>query len=261
MILTDRSARAVVAHRGDSIHFPENTMEAFSAAAALGVDAIELDVHLSADGVAVVMHDATLLRTTGAQGELASLPVDALKKLDAGAGFSPDGGRTFPWRDRGVRIPLLTEVLTSFPDMTFVIEIKAPQAQHEVRRVLTDLGAARRTVVAAFARESTNVFRGTPQLIGASQPEMIALYLRPGLLRSRATPSFQMLFAPRRHWGSRVPEAPFLAAARALEIPMHTWVENDPKTALSLWNRGVTGIVTDDPTSLLAARKAAPRQY
>src|SRR5512134_1609461 len=79
----------VWAHRGASAAAPENTMAAFRAAEAAGADGIELDVHLSRDGVPVVIHDATLERTTTGTGRVAARSVAALQSLDAGSWFAP----------------------------------------------------------------------------------------------------------------------------------------------------------------------------
>jgi glycerophosphoryl diester phosphodiesterase len=93
----------VMGHRGAMGHAPENTMASFRLAHELGVEAVELDVHLSADGVLVVHHDETLDRTTDGTGELAALTLAQLQQLDAGRWFSPEFG--------GERIPTLEEVL------------------------------------------------------------------------------------------------------------------------------------------------------
>ena len=93
----------IMGHRGAMGHAPENTMASFALAHRLGVEAIELDVHLSADGVLVVHHDETLDRTTDGQGELAALTLAQLQQLDAGRHFSAEYA--------GERIPTLEEVL------------------------------------------------------------------------------------------------------------------------------------------------------
>jgi glycerophosphoryl diester phosphodiesterase len=95
VILTDPGARPVVAHRGASAHAPENTLAAFEDALRLGVDALEFDVRVTADGVPVVHHDATLDRTTDAAGLVAARTLAALRSADAGARFTRDAGAPF----------------------------------------------------------------------------------------------------------------------------------------------------------------------
>src|SRR6476620_10045407 len=114
--LLDPDRRPIVGHRGNAAHAPENTMESFRQALAAGAECIELDVHLSADGVAVVIHDPTLDRTTNATGAITSLPVERIREADGGARFSRDG-RTFPYRGTGLRVPTFEEVLREFNDV------------------------------------------------------------------------------------------------------------------------------------------------
>ena len=96
--LLDPAARLVIAHRGSSAEAPENTLPAFEAAVARGADAIELDVRLTADGAPVVIHDATLDRTTDRTGPVAALTLAELRAVDAGWHFTPDLGHTHPYR-------------------------------------------------------------------------------------------------------------------------------------------------------------------
>ncbi|NBK24594.1 MAG: glycerophosphodiester phosphodiesterase, partial [Spirochaetia bacterium] len=93
----------VVAHRGDSAHYPENTLHAFESAYAMGVDVIETDVHLSKDGEVVIWHDPTLDRNTNGSGMIEDHTLSELKELDAGYTFTKDDGKTFPFRGKGVQ--------------------------------------------------------------------------------------------------------------------------------------------------------------
>src|SRR2546422_1547564 len=92
----------VIAHRGASAAAPENTLAAFHLAADLGADGIELDVRGTADGQLVVLHDASVNRTTDGTGRVAALTLDQLRRVDAGKKFGPSF--------RGERIPLLSQV-------------------------------------------------------------------------------------------------------------------------------------------------------
>ncbi len=112
----------VFAHRGGAGLAPENTRGAFRQAAALGVDGCELDVRLSKDGEVVVIHDATLDRTTDADGPVSALTAAELGRVDAGFRFGADAG--FPWRGRGEGVPRLADVLADHPALPFIIEVK-----------------------------------------------------------------------------------------------------------------------------------------
>ena len=115
MILLDPLARPVIGHRGNRAHAPENTLESFLEAVALGADALEFDLRVSRDGQLVVFHDPTLERTTDGRGPVDQHSVAELKRLDAGAKFTRDGGRSFPWRGRGVTVSTFDEIVEALP--------------------------------------------------------------------------------------------------------------------------------------------------
>jgi glycerophosphoryl diester phosphodiesterase len=111
-MLTSLSQPVIFAHRGASAHAPENTLAAFELALAQNADAIELDAKLSADGVAVVIHDPTVDRTTGSHGQVKDLSFKQLRSLDAGGFFSE--------KYRGEKIPSLEEVFEGVGKRTFI---------------------------------------------------------------------------------------------------------------------------------------------
>src|SRR5689334_16164518 len=112
----------VMAHRGASGEYPENTMRAFRAAAEGLADYIELDVHCTRDGHVVVVHDEGLSRIASDERLVADTTVAELEKVDAGYNFAPNDG--WPFRGQGLGVPKLEEVLKSWPAMRFVIELK-----------------------------------------------------------------------------------------------------------------------------------------
>lgn len=126
----------VVAHRGASRAAPENTMEAFRAAVAAGTDAIELDVHLTADGELAVIHDPTLDRTTDRTTAVATASLADLKAADAGWAFLGETS-DYPYRGQGLTIPTLPEVLAWLPaGIGLAVEIKAAAAADGVVHAL-----------------------------------------------------------------------------------------------------------------------------
>jgi glycerophosphoryl diester phosphodiesterase len=102
----------IIAHRGASLHAPENTLAAFNMAVRQGADAIELDAKLSADGYVVVIHDQTVDRTTSSSGKVADMTLEDLKKLDAGSHFDI--------AFKGETIPTLDEVFESVGDQIVI---------------------------------------------------------------------------------------------------------------------------------------------
>jgi glycerophosphoryl diester phosphodiesterase len=252
--LLDLSSRPVIAHRGASGSAPENTVPAFELAVRQGADAIELDVRLTLDGVPAVLHDATLDRTTDRRGPLGALTLAELREADAGARFTLDGGRSYPFRGGAVRVPTLADVLRGFPEIPVLVEVKEPAAQAAVRRVILEEGAAERCVLASEDHAALQIFRELPFAVAASGREIAALYRDVLLRRVPGTVPYRMLSVPERHRGLRVPTRSFVAAAQRLGCPVHVWTINDPSVAQRLWGVGVRGIVTNFPDKILAAR-------
>lgn len=143
----------LIAHRGNAMEFPENTVPAFTSALELGLRFIELDVQLSRDGIPVVIHDALLTRTTGLPGSVFEHDADELVRFEAGE------PARFGERFRDVRIPRLTDALAILdrrPDVTLFVEIKREslaQFGHDqvVTAVTSAIGERRaRCVVISF---------------------------------------------------------------------------------------------------------------
>jgi glycerophosphoryl diester phosphodiesterase len=254
--LLDLSAHPVIAHRGASRYAPENTLPAFELAVRQGADALELDVRLTRDGAAVVFHDAVLERTTDRGGPVRAHTLAALRAADAGYRFTPDRGRTLPFRGGGVRIPTLAEVLWSFPAMPVLLEVKEPEVQEAVRRVLLEENAVERCVVASEDERALAAFQEPPFACGASAPETATFYRAALFRRVLPHPRYRLLSVPLRHRGLPVPTRGFVAAARRIGCPVHVWTVNEPATARRLWSRGVAGIVTDVPDVIRGARDA-----
>jgi glycerophosphoryl diester phosphodiesterase len=251
--LLDLSARPVIAHRGASGLAPENTMAAFEEAAREGADAFELDVRLSADGVPVLLHDPTLDRTTGHAGLLSGKSVSQLAEVDAGARFTRDR-KTYPFLDRGVRIPTLRQVLRAFPDMPILLDLKEVAVENAVRQLLLEESAVDRCVLASEHLAALRLFRQPPFASAAAGRE-IATLLRYSLLRMTPGPvPYRALSVPVRYRGLRIPTRSFVAAARRLGCPVHVWTVNDPTVAQRHWSVGVAGIVTNFPALIRSAR-------
>lgn len=254
-ILLDLYAHPVIAHRGASGYAPENTLPAFQLAVDQGADALEFDIQISADGVPIVIHDPTLDRTTDLGGLICSLPYRRIRAADAGAHWTSDDGRTFPWRGRRIHVPTLHEVVTSFPDMPLVIEIKTRQAQEIVQRVLSEHDATGRCIVAASDLAALDMFDSGAWSLGAAMEEIGSLKFP--LLYGRRADSvrYRGLFVPERYWGWPIPTRRFVGAARRIGCPVHVWTVNRVSAAKRLWGRGVAGIITNFPPLMLAARE------
>ncbi len=264
MILLDPLARPVIGHRGNRAHAPENTVESFLEALALGADALEFDLQLSRDGRLVVFHDATLERTTDGRGAVAQHTLAELQRLDAGAKFSRDGGRSFPWRGRGVRISSFDEVIDALPRaLPCIVELKTPAGVEPLRQAVRRHALQPRVIVAGFDARCTRPLRGAGFALGACTRDVAAL-LPAALLRLRAAPrQVQALCIPPRWHGLPVPIAALARTLRGSGTVIHVWTINDPAEAARLWAAGVQGIISDDPATMLRERdrgSASPPQ-
>ena len=124
----------ILGHRGAAGLAPENTLVSFARGLAVGAQIIESDVHVTRDGVPVLIHDPQVDRTTDGHGALCDLDLAALHELDAGHRFtSPEGA--FPFRGQRLRVPTLREAFESHPDVRFNLEIKAP-GRELIRRIV-----------------------------------------------------------------------------------------------------------------------------
>ncbi len=254
IILLDPDARPVIGHRGNRAHSPEDTLESMHEAVALGVDALEFDVHVTRDGIAVVHHDPALDRTTDATGPLAARTLADLADIDAGYRFTKDDGRSFPWRGQGVRIPTLDAVLESFPTLPLIIEIKTPAATDAVRAAVARHAAERRVIVAGFDARSTRSLIGGPIALGGCTRDLFRLLPAALLGRVGPAPSFVAACIPPSHHGFPVPIGAFARLMRRHGGVTHVWTVNSAAEARRYWELGVQGIISDDPAVILAER-------
>lgn len=245
---------AVIAHRGGAGIAPENTLLAFAAGLAYS-EALELDVRLTADGQLVVIHDETVDRTTSGTGRVRELTVAQLKELDAGYWFTPDGVN-YPYRGRGVEIPLLSEVLDAFPDVSLIIEIKDEdeEAARALAALLAEKGRAERVVVGSFNDRVIAAFRRaspqTPTTAAMGEAVRFLVLSRLGLDSLVRVP-WQSLSVPPRYGPLPVISSGLIEAAHRKGVPVHAWTINDLDEARRLAALGVDGIITDYPDRIL----------
>ena len=244
--LLDPDRRPIIGHRGNAAHAPENTLESFRQALAAGAECIELDVHLSADGVAVVIHDPALDRTTDATGPVAALSIDQIRRADSGARFTRDG-TSFPYRGQGLTVPTFEEVLRELTDVPLLIEIKTSRASRETRRLIEQYGAESRCVVESFDARALDAFRDSRIAIGASSADVKRLLPRAITRRRVRSLPYAVMCIPRWQSGVRVPVASLVRVTEPAGCLVHVWTINEPAIARRLWKVGVHGIVSDDP--------------
>lgn len=259
-----------IAHQGGEIEAPSNTLFAFETAIAKGADVLELDVHATADGQLVVLHDATIDRTTGGTGRVDSLTLQQIKAADAAYWFVPGCGTChdrpaadYAYRgrasaDNDFRIPTLREVLTTFPDALINIEIKAtaPETrpyEQKLADLLKEFGRTTDTIVTSFNDGAVERFKlSAPQVSTAPGLAQIALFWASSLgpLPGAPLPGQSALQVPIEQNGLRLVTRDFVRDAHRNGLAVHVWTINDAATMRSLIDLGVDGIMTDRPTVL-----------
>ncbi len=256
----------VIAHRGGRGLWPENTLHAFRKAADLGVDALEMDIRQTADGVLVVLHDETVDRTTDGSGPVAALTLSSLRELDAGYRWSPDGGKTYPHRGQGLTVPSLREVFSALPGARMNLEIKTRDGilSKPLCQLIREHRMDQLVVVASFGQDAMDAFRSAcPGVATAATAEearqlfrLTALFLDP-LFEPRA----EVLQVPERLRDLEVLTPRFVRAARRLNLKIDVWTVNEPEDLKRLIALPVDGIMTDYPDRMLALirKPGAPR--
>ncbi len=246
----------VFAHRGGSRRWPENTMLAFQNAADLGVDALELDIHSTADGELVVIHDPFVDRVTNGSGAVHDYTLAALQRLDAGYWWTEDGGRTYPFRGQGITIPTLADVFGAFPHLWINIDIKQanPPIVQPLVALLHACGVVAQVCVGSFHTATIAAFRRACPAVAtaASLPEaqqmLVLSKLGLGRFYRGGAVAMQLPEVERR---LRVITPGFVRTAHRHRTAVHVWTVNDVPQMRRLIDMGVDGLMTDYPDLLL----------
>lgn len=243
----------VIGHRGSAGNRPENTLASFETALAQGAQILESDIHLSRDGVPILLHDPSLERTTNGRGQASESSWAELARLDAGFHFQDASGRT-PYRGQGLAIPSLEEAFERFPAARFNLEIKCPgdAGIRETLDLVERFARADRTLLAAGEdpimrdlRSALSRHSARPAM-GASLQEIVAAIA--SALNGTPMPAGVMaLQIPATFAGRPLATAEFVEHAHANAVQVHVWTLNDLAEIESLLDLGVDGIVTDHP--------------
>lgn len=246
----------IVAHGGCKHLFPENTMVAFDGAVALGVDMLEMDICLTADGVLVAHHDACLERTSDGHGQIRDYDLKALRRFNFGAKF-PGLDKSYPYRSQKVGITTCEEILLKYGQMKrMLIEIKpideeGRRCADKLEELLRNTGMEQHVVVSSFDDEIVRYFRKISKgrvvtAMGYYNARWFVLLNKLGLtfLWQGKDRSLQL---PLRSGIWRLDRESIIRSAHRLGISVYYWTVNDPETMLRLWELGADGIITDRP--------------
>ncbi|MGH2807109.1 MAG: glycerophosphodiester phosphodiesterase [Actinomycetota bacterium] len=271
-----------IAHQGGEIEAPSNTLFAFKTATEKGADVLELDVHATADRELVVIHDATVNRTTDGSGRIDEMTLEQVKARDAAYWFVPDCGtchdapdeayayRGFATSERPIpdelaafepndfTIPTLREVLEIFPKDFINIEIKAtaPETtpyERELADLLAEFGRTTDTIVVSFLDHAVEAFKTfAPDVSTATGTAETGAFWAStqGPLPGAPTVRHHALQVPIEFNGVTVVTPDFITDAHNSGYAVHVWTINDAETMRWLIAYGVDGIMTDRPTLL-----------
>lgn len=230
--------------------WPENTDVSFAGAYELGFRHFETDLHLTSDGFLVCFHDPTVDRTTDSKGPVEEHTLAELESLDAGFRHStPDG---FPYRDQGAKVPTLEWLLTTFPDVSVVVDMKSDGLESALASLIDDLKAHDRLIVGSFSDARIDRFveltRG--RVAVSAGPTLARAWLLASRVGRRGGGSPSALQLPTHMRGIRVVDERLVRAAHSAGVQVHVWTVNHPDEMEKLLDIGVDGLVTDRPDIL-----------
>ncbi|EXJ22944.1 Glycerophosphoryl diester phosphodiesterase [Alkalibacterium sp. AK22] len=259
--LKDKDRPLVIAHRGGMTHRPENTLEAFQHADELGVDMLEYDVFITADGELVVIHDDTVDRTTDGTGRVNDLKLEDIRSLDAGYRFVDEQGNT-SYRGIGVRVPTVEEVFQTFGHKRQLIELKATndperyeEMIQEMWRLIEAYDMHECVLIASFDHDINTRFdevAGGQVAIGAGEQQarrfVIAHKAFANLLYRPSAQAYQL---PIEQDGFNLMDWKLIRGASNRGLHVYYWTINEKETMRELIDLGAHGIMTDNIEGLM----------
>ncbi len=245
----------VLAHGGAKDLFPENTLVAFDGSMALEVDALEIDVCMTADEVLVTHHDLTIDATSDGVGEVISYTFDELQDFNFGYDFTDLEGNQ-PYQDSPVRIPGLETVFLRYDNVHFVVEIKnrgenGKRAAELMYDLIRSTGVEGRVVVASFSQEILNHFIevSNGEIPISAAEEEVKDFVFSGLsgMEFLYGPEAVMFQIPRSSAGIPLDAKRLIKSAHRRRMAVQYWTIDDPEEMRRLIELGVDGLITDRP--------------
>jgi glycerophosphoryl diester phosphodiesterase len=244
----------VIPHAGGDATYPENTIYAYEHSLATGGDVVDADVWMSADGVPVAIHDSTLERTTNGSGRVAETTAADMGALDAGWGFERDGA--YPFRNLGITIPTIEQVLTTFPTRLITLDLKDQRVElvAPVCELLIRLRRTQDVYVGVDTSEQVLQFRKIcPEVHTSGTDEERAIARAARDAGDKTFVSHQLVGQPGflGNDGKKRITAEFLEFSHMNDIAVMTWVVDDPKDISDLIDMGIDGIYTRRPDVMI----------
>ena len=236
----------IIAHRGASAYYPENTIDSFEGAIAMGADMVELDVQLTIDGEVVVFHDEEITRCTNGRGRIADYTLVNLRKLDAGSWFDE--------KFSGSKIPLLVDVLTLCKDRIAVnIEIKTEAVKEAIKggieekclQIVHQIGLQNHVVFSSFDPRALRHLRHLDR-----QAALAILFEKKYYDAQLPSEIVVSLAGNAFNCSRRELKKTWLADLKQHGVPVNVYTVNDEKSMKRLHALGVNGIFTNKPDIL-----------
>jgi glycerophosphoryl diester phosphodiesterase len=249
----------VYAHMGGDRIWPGDTLYAYDQSAKLGVDAFDMDAHITKDGQIVLLHDESVDRTTDGIGLVENKTLAELKQLDAAYKWSLDDGKTYPFRGQGIQVPTLGEVFAKYPNMRYLVEIKLTKTPIAVPfcDLIHKYNMQDKVIVASFHDDAMRLFREScPDVAtSASKSEVLAFVILSKIgLSGLISPIYQSLQVPydtSESYGIPIITEGFIKAAHSKNIKVETWTLDDPELLKQYMNWGIDGVDTDRPDLMM----------
>ena len=246
----------VIAHQGGNQIGPDETLPTYQQAVDLGVDMLEGDLHITSDGVLVLMHDETVDRTTNGSGLIEEMTLAELKELDAAYRWTPDNGVSYPFRGQGISVPTLAELFDAFPGFPVNLEIK--KTERSIAQPLCDLlreyDMQEKVLIASFHDERMAEFREIcPEVATSGSRGEVTKFviLNYAFLGGIYSPTAEALQVPERDSGILIVRPGFISGANSRNMQVHVWTPNTREELQHFIDLSVDGIITDRPDLLL----------
>ena len=242
----------VIAHRNGRALMPGNTLEAAINALAVGADILELDIHLTADDVLVVRHDAVIDTTTNGVGAIAHMTLDEIQAYEVGF---HEVDYPFLVAAQGIKVPTLASIFNRLPKSRYLIELKPTDlaAADQLCSLVAEHRLYEQVMVASFDSTVLRYFRQicpqVPTSLGESEAYWMVILSRIGLghLYRSSGHSVQL---PPNYGGFEILTPSVIKAAHDQNMRVEAWTINDVDTMKALIDKGVDGIITDRPDVL-----------
>ena len=258
-VLERLSKPVTIAHQGGNKIYPDESLLAFTNAINMGIQVIEFDIHRTKDGIIVINHDQTIDRLTNGTGLIREMSWVELQQVDGAYNWSPDG-LTYPYRDKGIKILSLIEMMDAFPQQLYDIEIKQhdPPLEKDLCDLLRKYGvAADQAIIASFRDETVARFHDICPEVAISLPvnQGTVLYILSRIGLERLLPLDAVVAQLPTTFSTKLGKLEldrrYIEAFSKGDRQVWVWTVNDSIEMKRLVNMGAHGIITDRPDILM----------